>query len=192
MTVGAGELKIFSVPNVQALPMDLHYVLFNTMEEEPLIKQRLLLERFPGKGGWTYARLPEVPIAKRNHFGFQKVRGFIDGYEVKQCHLMPLGQGHLMIAVKAEIRKAIKKNEGEWIDVVLYSLEPPLPLPEDFQTCLQDDPEALKNFQNLAEPAKKECLEWVYAANSEEQIVARMASAINKLALNLPLFPRKI
>ena len=61
------------------------------MEEEPLIDQNLLLERFPGKGGWTFARIPELPSGKKNHFGMQKVRGYIDDYEVEQFHLMPLG-----------------------------------------------------------------------------------------------------
>ena len=162
------------------------------MQEEPLIKQRLLLERFPGKGGWTYARLPEIPKGKRNHFGWQKVRAFIDDYEVKQCHIMPLGKGQLMITVKAEIRKVIKKKEGEWVDVVLYSLEAPLPLPEDFQLCLQDDPAAVENFEKLSESTKKEWLDWIYGIKSEETIVDRMASAINKLALGLPLFWEKI
>ena len=134
--------------------------------------------------------MPGLPIltkGEKNHFGWQKVRGFIDGYEVKKFHLMPLGNGQLMIAVKAEIRKAIKKEEGDWIDVVLYSLEPPLPVPEDFLLCLQDEPEALKNFDKLSEDMKKEYLVWIYALKSEEVIVDRMALAINKLTLNLPL-----
>lgn len=161
------------------------------MEEEPLVNQRLLLERFPGKGGWTFARIPEIPKSKRSHFGWQKVRGFIDDYEVKHFQLMPMGKGQLFIAVKAEIRKAIKKNEGDWIDVVLYSMEPPLPLPEDFQLCLEDEPDALKRFNELPETSKKECLEWIYAIKSEKVIVERMAEAINKLASGITLFSVK-
>ena len=157
------------------------------MEEEPLIDQNLLLERFPGKGGWTFARIPELPPGKKNHFGMQKVRGYIDDYEVKQFHLMPLGKGKLFIAVKAEIRKAIKKNAGDWVKVTLYSLEAPLPVPDDFMLCLQDEPEALKYFESLPESSQKECLNWIYAINSEEIIVDRMASAINKLALGIPV-----
>ena len=157
------------------------------MEEEPLIDQNLLLERFPGKGGWTFARIPELPSGKKNHFGMQKVRGYIDDYEVEQFHLMPLGKGKLFIAVKAEIRKAIKKNAGDWVKVTLYSLEVPLPVPDDFMLCLQDEPEALKYFESLPESSKKECLNWIYAINSEEIIVDRMASAINKLAFGMPV-----
>lgn len=157
------------------------------MEEEPLVNQSILLERFPGKGGWTFARIPELPPGKKKHFGMQKVRGYIDEYEVKQLHLMPMGKGRLFIAVKAEIRKAIKKNAGDWVNVVLYSLEPVLPVLDDFMLCLQDEPEALKNFESLPQDTKKEYLDWIYSVNSEEITVDRMASAINKLALGLPV-----
>ncbi|MBC7914601.1 MAG: DUF1905 domain-containing protein [Pyrinomonadaceae bacterium] len=152
------------------------------MEDEPLIKMRLLLERYPGKGGWTYALIPALPLIKKSHFGWQKVRGFIDDYEIKQCSLMSLGNGKLFLAVKAEIRKAIKKQGGDWVDVTLYSLEPPLPLPEDFQLCLDDEPDALKNFNTLSDEDKKQIIDWVYALKSEQIIVDRIASAINKLA----------
>lgn len=162
------------------------------MEDQPLVKQRLLLERFPGKGGWTYARLPDISGGKGNHFGWRKVRGFIDGFEVKQFHLMPMGKGQLMIAVKAEIRKAIKKNEGDWVDVVLYSLEPALPLPEDFELCLQDEPVASANFNKLSDNQKKEYLDWIYAVKFEQVIVDRMVSAINRLVLDLPFNAGKI
>ena len=30
------------------------------MEEQPLVDKEYLLEKFPGKGGWTYAMIPEV------------------------------------------------------------------------------------------------------------------------------------
>ena len=63
----------------------------------------------------------------------------------------------------------------------------PLPVPDDFMLCLQDEPEALKYFESLPESSKKECLNWIYAINSEEIIVDRMASAINKLAFGMPV-----
>jgi hypothetical protein len=157
------------------------------MEQQPLIRQKLLLERFPGKGGWTYARLPDIPKGKINSFGFNKVQGFIDGYEVNPISIMPMGKGVRFIAVKAEIRKAIRKNAGDWVEVVLYSLQNPLPLPEDFQLCLEDEPNALENFEKLSDVIKKEYLDWIYSIKSEDVIIERMAIAINKLAAGIPL-----
>ena len=151
------------------------------MEQEPLLKQKLLLEKFPGKGGWTYARIPTSLPGQKNTFGWQKVHGFIDGYEVKQCHLMPMGKGQLFITVKAEIRKAIKKSEGDFVEVVLFSLEAALPVPDDFKLCLEDEPGAYERFNKLKEHEQKQCLDWIYSIKSEDVIVKRMADMINKL-----------
>ncbi|HEY0054252.1 MAG TPA: YdeI/OmpD-associated family protein [Pedobacter sp.] len=161
------------------------------MEQQPLIHQQLLLERFPGKGGWTYAKLPDIPEGKLTTFGFHKVRGIIDGYEVNPISIMPMGKGVSFIAVKAEIRKVIKKNAGDWVEVVLYSLQNSLPLPEDFQLCLEDEPDALKHFQKLSDEIKKQYLDWIYSVKSEEVIIERMSIAINKLAARIPLFSTK-
>ena len=57
--------------------------------ETPLIDKRYLLEKFPGKGGWTYVALPEVPQDKHTPFGCVKVKGSIDGFEIRKYHLMP-------------------------------------------------------------------------------------------------------
>ena len=104
---------------------------------------------------------------------------------------MPLGKGQLMIAVKAAIRKAIKKEAGDWVNLVLYSLEKPLPLPEDFQLCLEDEPSALQAFRALPDMSKRECLDWIYAVKSETLIVERMALAINRLVKGQPVLPEK-
>ena len=56
----------------------------NKMNEKPLVDKEYLLEKFPGKGGWTFTFIPEIPPDKHSPFGFFKVRGSIDGYEIKQ------------------------------------------------------------------------------------------------------------
>ena len=47
--------------------------------EKPLVDKQYKLEKFQGKGGWTYARIPEIIQDKKAHFGWVKVRGSIDG-----------------------------------------------------------------------------------------------------------------
>ena len=53
----------------------------NEGKEKPLLKKNCRLEKFPGKGGWTFTRLPEIKKDKKSAFGWVKVRGFIDGEE---------------------------------------------------------------------------------------------------------------
>jgi hypothetical protein len=78
--------------------------------ETPLVNGDYLLQKFPGKGGWTYAAIPEILQNKKNPFGWVKVKGSVDGYELKQYKLMPMGEGRLFLPVKAAIRKKIKKG----------------------------------------------------------------------------------
>ena len=53
--------------------------------EVPLVDKDTLLERTPGNGGWTYAPIPEVPQDKKAPFGWVKVKGSIDGVEIKKA-----------------------------------------------------------------------------------------------------------
>ena len=46
----------------------------------PLVNGKYLLEKFPGKGGWTFAAIPEVLQNKNNPFCWVKVKGSIDDY----------------------------------------------------------------------------------------------------------------
>jgi hypothetical protein len=60
---------------------------------------------------------------------------------------MPMGNGKLFLPVKASIRKKIKKQEGDWIKVILFPDNDPLPVPSELQECLIDEPKAEKVFK---------------------------------------------
>jgi hypothetical protein len=151
------------------------------MKEQPLVDNRYLLEKFPGKGGWTYALIPEILQDKHSHFGWVRVKGTIDGVEINSYHLMPTGNGHLMLAVKAAIRKKIGKEQGDWVHVVLYPDNAPVEIPDELLVCLSDVPEALNRFNTLNEGEKKQIIEWIYEAKKEQTRIDRMARTINKL-----------
>jgi len=149
--------------------------------ELPLVNQQYLLRKSTGKGGWTFAVIPEIQKDKRAYFGWVKVRGTIDGYEIKNYHLMSMGDGTMFLPVKAEIRKAIGKDEGDWVHIILYSDELPHVCHEDFRTCLQTDPVACRNFYNKSEAEQKAFIDWIFSVRNDEVVVERMAEALNKL-----------
>lgn len=149
---------------------------------KPLVNKKYKLERFPGKGGWTYARIPEILQDKSKPFGWVKVKGTIDGVEIRKCHLMPMGNDQLFLPVKAEIRKKIKKQEGDLVHVVLYVDNDPLDIPEEMITCLQDEPAALKFFNTLSESEQNYYVQWVYGAKKIDTKIDRLAKAINRLS----------
>jgi hypothetical protein len=149
--------------------------------DKPLVDKKYLLEKYPGKGGWTYAVISEVSQDKRAPFGWVKVKGRIDDFEIKQYKLMPLGNGKLFLPVKAEIRKKIGKQGGDWVHVVLYADNTPIEIPEEFMDCLKVDPVAYKTFLSYTEGQQKEFIDWVYAAKTDDTKVRRIAEVVDKL-----------
>ncbi|AKD02793.1 YdeI/OmpD-associated family protein [Pontibacter korlensis] len=148
---------------------------------QPLTDKLYLLEKFPGKGGWTYAAIPEIPPDKHAYFGWVRVRGSIDGYELKGYHLMPMGNGKLFLPVKAEIRKKIKKQAGDWVQVILYADNTPQEVPEELLLCLKDEPSAFDTFMSYTEGEQKAFVDWIYSAKTDDTKVERIVQAINKL-----------
>lgn len=149
--------------------------------EELLVNKKYQLEKFPGKGGWTYVIISEIPQNIKRKFGMVKVKGRIDDYPLLGCNLMPMGTGQLFLPVKAEIRKKIAKKEGDWVSVQLYADDSGLAIPDELLDCLKDEPKAYANFLKLAESAQKEYRDWVYSAKKDETKVARIAKMIDML-----------
>lgn len=157
---------------------------------KPLVDKHFKLERFQGKGGWTYARIPEIAQDKKQPFGWVKVKGSIDGYEIKKYHLMPMGNGKLFLPVKAEIRKKIKKYEGDTVHVILYPDNEPLEIPSEMLLCLEDEPRALRFFQSISESEQKFYIQWVYSARKEETKITRLGKTIDRLLQGLKLYDK--
>ena len=149
--------------------------------EKPLVNKKYKLQKFPGKGGWTYAMIPEIPQDKKAPFGWVKVKGSIDNYTFHDYRLMPMGNGHLFLPVKAAVRKKIGKEAGDFIQVVLFKDESDLQIPQDLLLCLADEPLAHEKFFKLKESVQREFIQWLSAAKKEETRVERIATIIDKL-----------
>ena len=152
------------------------------MSEKPLVNKEYLLEKCSGKGSWTYTIIPEIPPDKKSPFGWVKVKGSIDGFEISKYHLMPSGEGTLMLFVKAEIRKKIKKQGGDYVHIILYPDNEPMEVPEELLLCLQNDAEALHFFNTLNENQQHQYVRWIFAAKTEQTKVDRIAKTLDKLS----------
>lgn len=155
-------------------------------KEKPLVEAEFLLQKFPGKGGWTYAEIPEVLQNKNNPFGWLKVKGSIDSYVLKQYKLMPMGNGKLFLPVKAEIRKTIKKNQGDYVKILLYADDSLLVIPKEILKCFDNESiKTLATFNSFTEGEKKAYLDWIYNAKTDQTKANRIIKMMLKLEKSL-------
>jgi uncharacterized protein DUF1905/bacteriocin resistance YdeI/OmpD-like protein len=154
--------------------------------KKPLVSGEYLLQKFSGKGGWTYAAIPEITQNKNNPFGWVKVRGTIDDFQLKQYKLMPMGNGKLFLPVKSEIRKKIKKEAGDYVHVILCSDESKLEIPEEIMECFKNEPQKIQGtFLSFTEGEQKTYLDWIYKAKTEDTQANRIAKMMSRLQRGL-------
>lgn len=83
-------------------------------------QQELILEYRKGFGAWTYhLRIPGTAEIE-GRWGYMKVSGTIDDYEVKDLNLAPRKNEDKIISINRQIREAIGKGAGDTVRVTLY------------------------------------------------------------------------
>jgi hypothetical protein len=150
-------------------------------QDQAIIDDTFLMERWPGKGGWTYVLLPHIPGDKLKPFGWLKVRGSIDGIPLEHYKLMPIKGDRLFLPVKASIRKTLSKEAGDTVRVILFADDTPYGIPDELKECLQFEPPAYERFMALSESAQKQYVEWIYDAKTEETKVRRIGKVISQV-----------
>lgn len=136
------------------------------------------------KTGWTYFVIPG-DIAQQIKPGYRKiyrVKGKLDNFKIKGVAIMPMGDGSFIMPVNEAMRKGTGKRKGAMITVTLEADDTPYKLNEDFMTCLNDEPAALKYFNSLSGSHRNYFSKWIDSAKTEATKAKRIAMAVSALA----------
>ncbi len=152
-----------------------------------MVRFTVTINKFGAKGektGWTYFEVPpdiamELKPDNKKEF---KVKGKLDKYAIKRTSLIPMGGGRFIMALNADMRRAIGKKEGAMLEVQLTEDKSDFVFNEDFLECLKDEPAAQKHFQSLTGSHQRYFSKWIDSAKTEGTKTKRIALAVNALA----------
>lgn len=152
-----------------------------------MVRFTVTINKFGSKGektGWTYFEVPaaiaqELKPGNKKEF---KVKGKLDKYAIKRTSLIPMGGGRFIMALNADMRRAIGKKEGALLDVQLTEDKSDFVFNTDFIECLKDEPAAYKHFQSLTGSHQRYFSKWIDSAKTDPTKTKRIAMALNALA----------
>lgn len=135
------------------------------------------------KTGWSYIRITAAQaqqLKPGNKRSF-RVKGKLDEYPVKKVALLPMGEGDFIIPLKADIRKAIRKQKGDKVKVQLEVDNAKIEPPKELMECLADEPSALDYFKQLTKSHQNYFGNWVRGAKTDETRAKRIVRVVHAM-----------
>ncbi len=86
-----------------------------------------------------------------------------------------------MFVLKASLRKAINKKEGDTVHVKLFADKSKVVIPEEILDSLLQSEDAYSFFLTLTESNKKYYIDWVNESKSLDTKVSRIVKMIQQL-----------
>ena len=145
-----------------------------------------IIKKFDDQGektGWTYIEIPAAIAAqlKPGHKTSFRVKGKLDNYKFKTVALLPMGGGDFIMALKADVRKAIGKRKGATLQVTMEADDAPFVLCPEMMECLADEPMALANFNKQPGSHQKYFSNWINSAKTKATKAKRIAHTVTAM-----------
>ncbi len=135
------------------------------------------------KTGWSYIEIPDeiAQQIKPNNKKSFRVKGYLDNYYFEEKALLPMGNGNFIMALKADVRKAIGKRKGAILSVKMAEDKKPMSLNPDLLRCLADEPGAISSFNTLTPGHQKYFSNWIESAKTEPTRASRIAQTVTAM-----------
>lgn len=152
-----------------------------------MISFKAEIERFETMGektGWSYVFLP-VNLANEIKPGCKRsfrVKGKIDAVEIAGVATIPMGEGDFIIALKGELRKKLRKEEGASVELYLeedknFKIE----MPEDLEICLSEEEHLIQNFLKQPKSHQNYYINWINQAKTEATRTKRLVMTVTAM-----------
>ena len=135
------------------------------------------------KTGWSYIRIPAAlaqqlkPDNKRSF----RVKGKLDDLSIGGVALLPMGEGDFIMALKADIRKKLRKQKGDALSIQLEVDTKKIEPPKDLLDCLADEPKAIEYFKSLPKSHQNYFGNWIKSAKTTITRANRIARVVNAM-----------
>ncbi|MEJ2880351.1 YdeI/OmpD-associated family protein [Pedobacter sp. GR22-6] len=136
------------------------------------------------KTGWSYIFIPHTladQIKKDCRKSF-RIKGKLDQVEISGMATTPMGEGDFIIALKAALRKKLRKEAGAVLEVQLeedkdFKIE----LPEDLELCLSDETQLMENFMKMPMSHRNWYINWLNSAKTETTRTKRLVKIVSAM-----------
>ncbi len=128
-------------------------------------------------GEWTMA-VATIDTRKIFGKGHIRVKGSINGAPIKGVSLMPRKEGNHCIAVKKSIRKVIRKEAGDLVEIILEIDTDELEIPLELQAAFEASPEAKEMFDSFSFANRKYFVEHITEAKNQSTKERRAVAGV--------------
>lgn len=132
-------------------------------------------------GAWTIVITPIDVKKVFGKAGHVRVKGTIDGFPFDDTSLMPMGTGEHCMPIKTQIRKAIRKEAGESIEIILEEDFAELKIPFELKEAFEASPEAEKMFKTYSPSAKRNYVKYINESKKKETREKRAVASVLRI-----------
>ncbi|MDA0912247.1 MAG: YdeI/OmpD-associated family protein [Bacteroidetes bacterium] len=143
------------------------------------------VKRFSMDGGMHYLELPKEAAEPMRATGQKRWLCTIQDAVTWSCGLLPTGEGSWFIVLSKQKMRSVEARLGDWLNVDLVPDESKygMPLPEDLEEMLADDPEFERKFDAMLPGKRRNAIHQIASAKTPETAAKRIMKLMEFLGV---------
>ena len=144
------------------------------------------VKRFSIEGGMHYLELPNEFAEPMRATGHKRWVCTIQDVLTWHCGLLPTGEGTWFVVLSKAKMEAVEAHVGDWlnVDMVPDTSKYGMPLPEDLEDILADDPEFERRFDAMLPGKRRNAIHQIASAKTPETAAKRIIKLMQQLGLD--------